>query len=566
MLKILKEYKVPLTIGGLACLWGGIYDFAAMLYGIMFSVVLFIQVSKKRALFIPTGIVSAGLMVTLCSSVIAALSANDKGIAVIGSVRILVLILFWLVWNNVCTEAKDKIWNSIPDVAIELTLIAIVLYLTPCGKEYFFRVGRLGGVFQYSNTYAVFLLISFIVLCFRKEQIRIKFVKAGILIGGILLCGSRSVFALLIFTIVFLLLRKKIEKKAIFLSILFAVTFCLVSVLFIDLDMERLLEFTLNSSTLNGRFLYWRDASEMIIKHPFGLGYMGYYFWQPQFQTGNYVTKFVHNDILQTALDAGVAAAVSLCVMITANICDCKNEEKKRIILVVLFLHCLFDFDLQFIFMYCLMLMCMDDKRGITCRQRAGFWKRICCILGAVYIYLAAAFGFFYFEKYRIALVLYPANTFALEALMLGGEAEEAADVIIEKNGMLADAYETAVRKHIERSEYLEGQTDIQGMITCAGYDIYYYNQAVYYLSMMLEQAVRNNDSSAAEQIIGQIQDIPVTLEKLKRRTSKLAYRIYDKPVFELEDEIEDYIRRLSEISLNIDKKQEGKKNEEKNQ
>lgn len=551
MPEIWKKFRVPLIAGGLICLWGGIYDFAVMLYGIVFSVILFVRISQAKRLFVPTGVTSKGLAVIFCSFVIASIMANDKGIAIIGSVRILVFILFWLVWNNLETLEKNKIWNAIPDAAIILTLIAIILQYIPGGDGYFFRAGRLGGVFQYSNTYAVFLLSAFIILCFSEGKAWKRNTKMGILTGGILFCGSRSVFVLFVFIVIILALKKHIEKRTVFLIIAFGAVFYLTALFFIDLDIERLLKLTLKSSTLNGRFLYWKDAVRMIIKNPLGLGYMGYYFLQPQFQTGNYVTKFVHNDILQTALDAGVFAAIALCIMIFVNIR--KSEERNRIVLSVIFLQCLFDFDLQFSIMFCMMLMCMDDGKGIICQCPASFLKKVCCITGAVYVYFAAAFGVFYYGKYKIALALYPANTFAREALMLGGEAEEAADVIIERNGMLADAYEIAAKRHIEKSEYLEGQKDIQKMVTCAGYDIYYYNQAVYYLSMALDQAVRNGDSSSAEGIIKQIQDIPAELEKLKRRTSKLAYQINDKPVFELDDAIEGYIKQLSKISLNID-------------
>lgn len=551
MLEMWRKCRVPLIVTGLLCLWGGIYDFAVMLYGLLFSVILFVWITRAKVLFVPTGVTSIGLAVIYCSSVISSIMANDKGIAIIGSFRVLVLILFWLVWNNLQALEKDKIWNSIPDSAILLTLIAINLHYIPGGDEYFFRAGRLGGVFQYSNTYAVFLLIAFIILCFREERDWKTHMRMGILTGGILFCGSRSVFVLSVCAVIFLTFKKRIGKRTILLLIVFGAVFSLIALFFTGLDIGRLLKLTLNSSTLNGRFLYWEDAVRVIIKNPLGLGYMGYYFLQPQFQTGNYVTKFVHNDILQTALDVGVIAAIALCIMIFVNIR--KSEERNRLVLTVLFLHCLFDFDLQFCIMFCLMLMCMDDTKRMDCQCPVSFLKTICCIAGAAYVYFAAAFGLFYYGKYKTALALYPANTFAREALMLGGEAEEAADVIIEKNGMLADAYEIAARRHIEKLEYLEGQKDIQRMVTCAGYDIYYYNQAVYYLSMALDQAVRSGDDSLAEGLIKQIQDIPAELEKLKRRTSKLAYRINDKPVFELEDEIENYINRLSEISLNID-------------
>ena len=59
----------------------------------------------------------------------------------------------------------------------------------------------------------------------------------------------------------------------------------------------RFLTISLESSTLMGRLLYYRDVLPVILKHPFGLGYMGYYYAQGGFQTGVYATKFVHNEL-----------------------------------------------------------------------------------------------------------------------------------------------------------------------------------------------------------------------------------------------------------------------------
>lgn len=96
----------------------------------------------------------------------------------------------------------------------------------------------------------------------------------GILTGGILFCGSRSVFVLFVFIVIILALKKHIEKRTVFLIIVLGAVFFLTALFFIDLDIERLFKLTLKSSTLNGRFLYWKDAVRMIIKNPLGLGYI----------------------------------------------------------------------------------------------------------------------------------------------------------------------------------------------------------------------------------------------------------------------------------------------------
>lgn len=62
--------------------------------------------------------------------------------------------------------------------------------------------------------------------------------------------------------------------------------------------------------------------------------------------------------------------------------------------------------------------------------------------------------------------------------------------------------------------------------------------------------AVRNEDYEGVKRILKEIRGIPELLDKLRERTSDLAYRINDKPVFDLDEGIKEYIENLSGISL----------------
>lgn len=129
-------------------------------------------------------------------------------------------------------------------------------------------------------------------------------------------------------------------------------------------------------------------------------------------------------------------------------------------------------------------------------------------------------------------------------------EGGEYAEILIEANGMLAEAYEYAAKGHLESGEYLEALEDVQGMLKTAGYGIRYYNQAVYDLSICLDMAVRSEDYEGVKRILEEIRGVPGMLEDLREQTSGLAYRIHDKPVFELDEEIREYIENLSGVSL----------------
>lgn len=548
-----QTYIISLTCAVLLCLWGGIYDFCVAAYGMVFCIGLLLLVKNRGRLVISKNLTSLGLALLLLGFCISSLNAQDRGIAVLGILRILAFLVFWILWCSFTEEKRERIWNVLPELVSTITAVSMLLYFIPAAREHLFRAGRLGGVFQYSNAYAALLLVTLIVLAYRKRRGIGDYVLSAVLIAGIIFCGSRSVFLLAAGVLAVLFIkngRTGISRKKLLLVLGAVAVVVIAAQCFLQLDLQRLLQLTLSSSTLNGRFLYWQDAAGVILRNPLGLGYMGYFFHQPQFQTGNYVTKYVHNDFLQFALDAGIIAMAALLMMVLANIFSRKTKGRNRFILVVLALHAMFDFDLQYGFMFCLLLMCMD-----TTAEKAFELKKLPsqCLGGVLVVgfgFFAAALGLSYGGQQEAALTLYPYNTFALEELMVDTEDGTAAEKINERNGLLASAHEYAARADLADYHYEEAYLEICDMINCAGYESYYYNQAVYYLSMCLDQAVRSEDTENTRTILEKIQRIPEEIEQKKASASALAWKINDKPEIELEEEIRDYIQKMAEISL----------------
>ena len=87
-------------------------------------------------------------------------------------------------------------------------------------------------------------------------------------------------------------------------------------------------------------------------------------------------------------------------------------------------------------------------------------------------------------------------------------------------------------------------------MLENAGYQSIYYNQAVYYLSKALDTAVRNDNTADTKIILNKIQDIPEKIQKREQNSSALAYRINDKPSIELESSVEEYLEKLSDVTI----------------
>jgi hypothetical protein len=538
-LAMCDNWRAKVICLALVCLWGGIYDFSYAVYGAVFGAVL-LAVSDLK---LPKGVTTYCFALLVVCYVIAAFAARDKGAAAMGIVHPAALFMFWVLWSNLEDGLRKDIFEFIPDMAAALTLLAYIMYFIPAAREYLYNAQRLGGIFQYSNTYALFLLAAVVIRLYDEKTI-LFCVEIVILLSGIVFCGSRSVVLIAVVFLAVFTIRNIHSGKMIIGLVAALIVICALLQPVMKLDIQRLLKFTLSSSTLNGRLLYWQDALKVIAGKPFGLGYMGYYFMQPKFQTGVYSVKFVHNDILQFALDGGWLAALVIAVVFVTNII--KQDGCRRSILILILLHSLFDFDLQYAAVMCVAIMCMKPEECLEIGQ--SFAKTTLGILTLVCVYFSVAFGFDRFGEYETAVKLYPGNTFARMELMKEDPAE--AEKVIEKNGMSADAYEYAVEKHLEDAEYAAAFEDIENMLDVAGYRINYYNQAVYDMSYVLYQALSVEDYDEVSEVLDEIANVPVRLEKLESRTSKLAYRINDRPEFELEPEIQEYIDSLADARV----------------
>lgn len=540
-----ERHCMELLLLVMVCLWGGYYEFVSAVYSLLFLCGLVLICRKEGKIRIPMHVTTWCLAVIFVCYAVAVVRAADKGIALLGLIKIMSVVLFWIFWNNLSEWRKTEMFLAVPRVGAAVTAVALVGYFHPYLQHYLYRANRLGGIFQYSNTYAMFLLVGLLLLVYKQDWTKEKGSELVILFLGIIFTGSRSVFVLMFLSVTVVLVIRKWKKVLIIWGCLSVIALA-VAQSFLRLDIGRLLEITLSAETFNMRLLYYKDGIDMVLKNPLGLGYMGYYFLQPQFQTGYYTTKFVHNDLLQCALDAGVIAAMALVVMVSANIFTKRNTEIKRILLILLFLHGMFDFDQQFSVMYCLLLMCMEESDGDVKWVEAGrIWMRgAVLVLGCVSLYFAVALGAAYGRNYTLALRLYPSNTLAAIPQVKAGDREEA-ERVISQNGMTVSAYDIASQAALEARDYQCVLKNVREMLRCSGYYLYYYNHAVYYLRDAWEIAKYAGDEECAEEILDEMLAVPQRLEELKEKTSAVAYRTAYPPEFELDADVRVYLYLL---------------------
>ncbi|MCM1441391.1 MAG: O-antigen ligase family protein, partial [Roseburia sp.] len=342
--------------------YGMYYDFCGALMVVLSSgLLIFLLMTRgKLSLTLSAGLL-LGILFAICSFV-SVFYAVDSGMAASGTARLVWLPLFLLAYSQLRQERKEKLMAVLPYIGAALCLLGFMSYFIPGLKEYFYINGRLSSGFQYANTFALFLLTGIIVLYDRKTVTGKEYLTGAILLSGIALSGSRIVFVLTAVTLLYLIIRNRNVKLACGVVSLAALLLIYIYLADGSANIGRITTFSLTDSTLVGRFLYAEDALGLLLRHPFGMGHLGYYYMQNGIQTGVYSVQYVHNDLMQIGLDIGWIPMLSYLAAVISCLISGQVRHREKLMLSVIFIHGLLDFDLAYGAMLCIVLMIMSNR------------------------------------------------------------------------------------------------------------------------------------------------------------------------------------------------------------
>ena len=173
---------------------------------------------------------------------------------------------------------------------------------------------------------------------------------------------------------------------------------------------------------------------------------------------------YAHNDILQLFLDVGWVPATLFLAAMVAYFFRKDVSVKDKLIPATVLAHCLFDFDLQFVAVFLLLLTLMEPCKGTVSVLKKP--KKILLAAGgmvaAVGLYMTLALGLGYFEVRKLSDTLYPYNTQnklqMLEQELDLGKANALADEILAQNDHCYAAYSI-------KSKYAYSQGDFASMM-----------------------------------------------------------------------------------------------------
>ena len=535
--------------GCLFCI-GTFHEYLSCAAAAVMLIWLIYKSAKNKLIHFCLNITSASVLCIALFYGLTAFWAVDGGMAVIGFMKFLPVPLYLLVLMQ--TENIDGIISRIPFTAAVMTAVSAVGMQIPAFEDFFSVSGRLAGFFEYPNTFALFALISELIALSIQKLRALDFAVIAVLLFGIMYSGSRTVFVLAVAANAVLIFSVKNRRVKLFAAAVFGLL-AVGAVIFAaasggDNAFGRFLTISLNESTFIGRLLYFKDALPLILKHPFGLGYMGYYYTQQSVQTGVYSVMYIHNDFLQLSLDVGWLPALLFAAAIIKSVFCGKKPLYKRVILAVTALHCCFDFDLQFIAVFMLMLLFTDYGTG-----KEYFLKKseavggISFLAAIVCVYFGISLALSRFGKYEAANYLYPFDTRTQTQLLINEKdtekAGEIADGIISRNEYVPIAYTVKARQAYSAGNFTKVIEYKRQIFEKAPFAYEEYKEYCYMLITGITLYNRSGDTSSAQICLKELKSAAYSVHTAKDRLSNLGAKIKDQPETRLPDDIEEYLK-----------------------
>lgn len=542
-----------------ACLTGGCFENRLLyMFGMMTGILLVIYAWKERnsepdwsAYFI----FIVGL--PLCA-LLSLITAVDRGMDILGILRIFAICCAGMVLLKLTGEEREHLLMILPEAAGITLAVSYILWFIPAFRNMVFSSHRLAGCFGYANTYALFLLLGCIVLFRQKDKKLLVRLLLGLwLVSGILLTGSKTIMCLAVAWAAVhaagLFFGKK-RKSTVMIATVITFIGVLVGAGWLALSF--------GSSTFWGRLLYWKDMLPVIVTHPFGTGYLGFYYMQSAIQTGVYDTSFLHNSILQLASDYGWGAIFLFLFLAGSSILYKKTTTLQKELLAIMLLHFMFDFDLEYLpiwIVFFLSTLPLDDGKVVSVQKKSGkrtgniVWKPVTIsfysVLSVLFLYFCVVEWIHAGGNTELARRLYSWNTEWNLEQMANMESVETAVPLAEKiakqnaySFLTCEVKALAYAGDGEWEQAVDWQTEA---VYNSKYRLEGYETLLTYLQQAALTAVQENDEEQAGIYIRQMKMIPEQLKDVKNHTSWLGWKITEQPELSLEPKVIDYLNRL---------------------
>ena len=553
-----KSRNVKLVLWAVFCMaaffYGMYYEFCGAIAAVVMSGLLLWIIFRERKVNIELSVGMSLALLMAAGYAVTCIWAVDTGMAFTGVFRILWIVVFLAGVQQFDSEYWDKLIGTIPYIGALQCLLGFVGYFIPFMQERLYVNHRFGGFFQYPNTFAVFLLIGIIIICEKKMRIW-DYISLAVLTAGIVMTASRTVFVMMVIVYIILLVREK--DKWLLLEVLAFAVICGIAI-YVNGDMDsigRITAVSLKDSTFVGRLLYAADALGLLVRHPFGLGYLGYYYMENEIQTGVYAVRYVHNDLLQIGLDIGWIPMAAYVAAVIRSFVSRDMSIRNKLVLGVLFIHGLLDFDSSYTVIPAIILLLMQDvswkhmpEKCRELRMPKTVIVSVCGVISAVAVYMTVPLLSAYCGKADLAVSWYPCYTdeqlVKLSETEDVDEAKKLADRILKQNDTCALAYKAMATVAYYNDDYDEV---MRWQKQAIDRDYYNYDNYLQYAYMLYEGAAMLQDEAPEKTAayIEEIRRIPAYMDQAKEKLSRLGLMIDDQPELTVDASLEEILNAV---------------------
>ena len=544
-------------------LFGLYYEFSSYFAQIFILVILLIKLLKQKKIKVYFNFASIALAIISVGYLFTCFYAVDKGMAILGFLKFTIPLTFGLLLMQYKQEKVKDMMDLIPISGVIMVIASMIFKYIPFLPNVFYLPnGRMMGFLQYANTFALLLLIGIIYIGYSKQPKWKIIIYNVVLLFGILISGCRTVQILTLLNYIIMIIKQK-ELRMYFIALVIIAIAGTIGYVLITGNLNtvgRYLTTSTSSRSLQERLLYYKDAIPLILRHPFGLGYMGYSYIQPQIQTGIYQAAYVHNDFLQFTLDIGIIPLVVLIIALIKNLFSKNKELSFRLILLTIALHMLIDFDLQFMIIFLILVMTLNlwDNKEYEYETNNIVLINIDTLLIIIYLYFGIVTLLNYFEKDEIAIKMYPIYTEANIAIannyMQNEDINSAYKIALniqKTNKELGMIYNIKAYYYYINKDWKSMVQNKKKYLEFNKYNIKEYDEYVLMLSEAIEYYAQNDEMEKAMEYIKRVVEVPSIIEHVKSSTSSISYNLKDKPTFELKSNVQKYILTMKGVLEN---------------
>jgi len=514
---------------------------------------LFYKVCKNKKLILTKDIKFILILIWSVSYLITTFYSVDTELAFLGFLKFFTVPIFILLimQYEYSEDKRNKCFEAIGKIGAVMVIICLLAILI--NKDLFFYQNRLGGFFDYANSFAMFLLVGLISIGFKKDFKLIDYFIMSLLVIGIILTNSRSLLIITVVSYISILIFSKTSKKVKILNsvILLIVGISVVFIAGLFGVNNRIATTSGNSSEWLLRILYYKDALRLISQNIFGYGHMAWWYMQEGFQTGVYDAQYVHNGLLQVAIDAGIIPALLIVVIFIKAFFEKNRNVRDKILMVVILGHAFIDFDMEFLAILLPLFMTLRFDKKFSIKEIV-LAKVGAGILIAVYSFFGLVTFLGNAGLYDKANSIF-AYSFNLDKQLQNEVNSEnvvlVAQNLYDKNKYFINAAKVLSQKEQAENNYEKAHEYELWIVKNKKYTMRNYIEYVSFLEEAIKYYYSIDDIKEVKKYIGRLNEVEVMVNTVKETSDELAYKIQHKPRLDIPEEVTKYIEAMNEFS-----------------